>query len=234
MLCGLIGLLYDVHGNLPALEAVLEDARAVGVGRWIVGGDVVLFGAWPAETVERLRDLADAAWLRGNTDRWLIDDSDRPDGAGWAAEDCVAALDDATVRELAALPFDIREGDTLYVHASPTSDMRSFLPEPADDEAELLGDVPDDVGLLVFGHTHLPFARGAGGVQLVNPGSVGMPLDGDQRAAWAVIGDDGRVEHRRVAYDFERSAQALLERFGDKEWTNALAARVRQARFDAG
>jgi len=89
------------------------------------------------------------------------------------------------------------------------------------------------VRLLVFGHTHLPFARRAGDVQLINPGSVGMPLDGDQRAAWAVVGDDGRVEHRRVAYDFERSAQALLERFGDKEWTNALAARVRRARFDA-
>src|SRR3954469_10561965 len=171
MLRALIGLLYDVHGNLPALEAVLEDARGLDVGRWIVGGDVVLFGAWPAETIARLRDLADAEWLRGNTDRWLIDDSDRPDGATWAAEDCVAALDDATVRELAGLPFDISEGDMLYVHASPASDMRSFLPDTGDDAEERLAGGPGGVRLLVFGHTHLPFARRAGDVQLINPGS---------------------------------------------------------------
>ena len=108
---------------------MLTDARGAGVGRWIVGGDVVLFGAWPAETVARLRELADAAWLRGNTDRWLIDGSDRPETAGAAAEDCVAALDEQTVAELAGLPFDVREGSTLYVHASAASDMRSFLPE---------------------------------------------------------------------------------------------------------
>src|SRR3954452_10406917 len=78
MLRALLGLLYDIHGNLPALEAVLGDARGLDVERWIVGGDVVLFGAWPAETVARLRELDEADWLRGNTDRWLIDDSDRP------------------------------------------------------------------------------------------------------------------------------------------------------------
>jgi len=227
----MLGLLYDVHGNLHALEAVLDDARGAGVDRWIVGGDVVLFGAWPAETVARLHDAADAEWLRGNTDRWLVDDSDRPDGASAAAEDCVAALDEATVRELAGLPFDLDEDDVLFVHASTVSDMRSFLPEPADDEDELRAAIPDGVRLLVFGHTHLPFEREAGGVRLVNPGSVGMPLDGDPRAAWAVIHDDGRVEHRRVAYDHERSADALAERFGDKQWTRDLAARVRHARF---
>ena len=225
----MLGLLYDVHGNLPALEAVLGDARGAGVGRWIVGGDVVLFGAWPAETVARLRELADAAWLRGNTDRWLIDGSDRPTTASAAAEDCVAALDEQTVAELAGLPFDVREGSTLYVHASAASDMRSFLPEPGEDEDELLDAVPGGVQLLVFGHTHLAFAREARGVRLVNPGSVGMPLDGDPRAAYAVVHDDGRVEHRRVAYDHERSAAAIPERFGEKPWTAALAGRLRAA-----
>jgi diadenosine tetraphosphatase ApaH/serine/threonine PP2A family protein phosphatase len=233
MLWAVIGLLYDVHGNLPALEAVLDDARGLGVGRWIVGGDVVLFGAWPAETVARLRELADADWLRGNTDRWLVDDSDRPPVATAATEDCVGALDDATVRELAGLPFDIGAPDALYVHASAASDMRSFLPEPTDDEPELLEAIPAGTRRLVFGHTHLPFARTAGDVELVNPGSVGMPLDGDHRAAWAVVHDDGRVEHRRVAYDHERSAGALAERFGEKDWTAALAARVRAARMVA-
>jgi putative phosphoesterase len=231
MLRALIGLLYDVHGNLPALEAVLADAAGLDVERWIVGGDVVLFGAWPAETVARLRELGEADWLRGNTDRWLVDDSDRPPPAAAAAADCVAALDEATVRELAGLPFDVGDDEELFVHASAVSDMRSFLPEPADDEAELLAAVPAGTRRLVFGHTHLPFARTAGEVELVNPGSVGMPLDGDPRAAWAVVHDDGRVEHRRVAYDHERSAAALAERFGEQEWTAALAQRVRAARM---
>ena len=227
----MLGLLYDVHGNLPALEAVLGDARALGVHGWVVGGDVVLFGAWPAETVARLRELADASWLRGNTDRWLDDDADRPPVATAAAEDCRAALDAAAVRELVELPFEVREGEELYVHASAASDMRSFMPKPADDEGELLEAIPGGVALLVFGHTHLPFVREARGVRLVNPGSVGMPLDGDPRAAWAVVHDDGRVEHRRVGYDHERSAASLVDRFGDKEWTRTIAGRVRNARF---
>src|SRR5438105_4478879 len=97
--------------------------------RWIVGGDVVLFGAWPAEMYARMRELADAAWLRGNTDRWLRDDSDRPPVASAAAEACRGALSENTVDELAGLPFDAREGDALYVHASALNDMRSFFPE---------------------------------------------------------------------------------------------------------
>ena len=224
----MLGLLYDVHGNLSALEAVLADARELGVGRWIIGGDVALFGPHPAETVARLRELADAAWLRGNTDRWLVEEPE----PGWQPGiDARAELGDTTADELGALPFDIREGDVLYVHASTLDDMTSFLPQPADNEDELLDGVPAGTRRLVFGHTHLPFRREARGIELVNPGSVGMPLDGDHRAAYAVVHDDGRVEHRRVAYLHERSAAAILERFGEKEWTETIARRLRTARF---
>jgi putative phosphoesterase len=225
----MIGLLYDVHGNLPALEAVLEDAQATGVRRWVVGGDVALFGPFPAETVARLRALQNAAWLCGNTDRWITD----PPGdevMESAAASCRPALGDDIAQELGALPFSIRDGATLYVHAGPTDDMTSFQPEPADDEPELLAAVPEDVRTLVFGHTHLAFARRAGDVLLVNPGSVGMPLDGDQRAAWAVQHDDGRIEHRRVVYDHEGAAAALEERFGDAPWVELIAGRLRRAR----
>ena len=71
----------------------------------------------------------------------------------------------------------------------------------------------------MFGHTHLPFARvRPDGIQLLNPGSVGLPFDGDPCAAYALVRDDGSIEHRRVSYDFLASAEAVRERFGDAEW----------------
>ncbi len=85
----------------------------------------------------------------------------------------------------------------------------------------------------MFGHTHLAFRRSttgpAGEIELVNPGSVGMPLDGDARAAYGLIGPDDELEHRRVAYDHAASAAALRERFGG-EWTEMIARRIERSR----
>jgi len=225
----MLGLLYDVHGNLPALEAVLGDAG--DVDRWMLGGDYTLFGAWPEETVERLRSL-DAAWIRGNGERWTASPGDAPEPAQGAVAWCAHQLGAATAAEMAALPQTHRDGDTLYCHGSPASDVLSFLPEPAADESELLEGISQGVRLLVFGHTHLPFAREAAcGLELVNPGSVGMPFDGDPRAAYAVMGDPGTgVEHRRVAYDHHASAAAVRERMG--EAGEQAARRIERAAFD--
>ena len=74
----MLAALYDIHGNLPALEAVLADARAAGARSWVLGGDFALMGPWPVETLERLRALEGAHWIRGNADRWLADASDAP------------------------------------------------------------------------------------------------------------------------------------------------------------
>jgi predicted phosphodiesterase len=229
----MLALVYDIHGNLPALEAVLDDAAARGATAHLLGGDVAAFGAWPAETVARLRELPGASWIRGNTERWLADRSDLPSDAPMhaAALACREALGDAIADELAALPERARVAPaTLAVHASPVSDMRSFAPRATDDDAELLGDVRS--GRLVFGHTHLAFRRRAGDVELVNPGSVGMPFDGDHRAAYALLPEDGEVEHHRVRYDHEGSAAELERRFGDEAWVQLVAARLRTARFD--
>ena len=225
----MLALLYDVHGNLPALEAVLEDARGTGTGRHLLGGDYALFGAWPRETVQRLREL-DAQWIRGNGERWTAHPSDAPEAVHGAIERCREMLGDTVVEELASLPETITEGTTLYCHGSPVSDVRSFLPEPAGDEAELLLGV--EAERLVFGHTHLPFRRESGGIELVNPGSVGMPFDGDHRAAYALVRDDGTVEHRRVSYDHAASARAVREALGEAGET--LARRIERARVDAG
>ena len=224
------GLLYDIHGNLPALEAVLADASAAGVETFLLGGDYALFGAWPVETVERLRGL-DAVWIRGNGERWTAAPDDAPEPVRGAIARCRELLGESLVVELSALPKSHTDGETLFCHGSPRSDVRSFLPEPGDDEAELLEGV--DRALLVFGHTHLAFTRSAerGEVQLLNPGSVGMPFDGDHRAAWAVLGDDGMVEHRRVAYDHAASAAAVRERLG--EAGEVPARRIERASADA-
>jgi predicted phosphodiesterase len=222
-----LGLLYDVHGNLPALEAVLGDAG--DVDSWVLGGDYTLFGAWPRETVERLRGL-DAQWIRGNGERWTAAPSEAPDVVQGAIERCHELLGAELVGELAALPESLAGDETLYCHGSPVSDVQSFLPEPAPDEEELMGSVAS--GRLVFGHTHFAFARtGARGVELVNPGSAGMPLDGDHRAAYAVVRDDGSVEHRRVAYDHHASADAIRERIGPGG--EQAARRLERASFDA-
>jgi diadenosine tetraphosphatase ApaH/serine/threonine PP2A family protein phosphatase len=144
------------------------------------------------------------------------------------------ALGYAVADELGALPESAALGDTVRAwHGSPVSDVQSFLPEPGEDEDELLIGVTDS--RLYFGHTHLQFRRTAEGpngpVELVNPGSVGMPLDGDHRAAYALVGDDGAIEFRRVEYDWQASADALRERYGDPEWVGIVTGRIERAKL---
>ncbi len=232
----MLALLYDVHGNAAALETVIADARAQGADHWVLGGDYTLFGPHPEATLALLRSLSPAMWIRGNGERWTAAPDTAPDNpvvpAAIAA--CREALGDATVAELGELPEQgVHEG-TRYVHGSSVSDVRSFFPQPADDEPELLADVAEP--RLVFGHTHLPFRRisAVGGIELVNPGSVGMPFDGDHRAGYALIGPDRRVEHRRVPYDHAAAAAAQRARWPGADWAETVARRIEQARMDVG
>ena len=217
----MLALLYDIHGNLPALEAVLADVS--DADEFLLGGDYASFGAWPVETIDRLREL-DAEWIRGNVDRWLVDSSDIPELMVPLVERSREMIGEELCRELAALPESTTRRGTLYCHASPLSDLDSFYPEPHDTDAQRLMGV--EAERVVFGHTHLSFDRpGPGGIQLVNPGSVGMPLDGDHRAAYAVI-DGDRVERRRVDYDWRKSVAAVRDRVGELP-----ARRMELARF---
>jgi diadenosine tetraphosphatase ApaH/serine/threonine PP2A family protein phosphatase len=232
----MLALLYDVHGNATALDAVLADARAHGAGRWLLGGDYCLFGPEPEAALERLRALAPALWLRGNGERWCA----HPDDLGGdvhpivpdAIAACREALGTATIEELGDLPEQGVHEDTRFVHASPVSDVRSFLPQPAPDEAELLADVGEP--RLVFGHTHLPFRRISmtRGIELVNPGSVGLPFDRDPRAAYALVHPDRRIEHRRIPYDHGAAAARMRERWPGATWAETVARRIEQSRGD--
>ncbi len=228
----MIAVLYDVHGNLAALDVVLEDARSAGAEQWILGGDYALFGGWPAETVARLRALEPAVWVRGNVDRWTGDPAEAPDDPGvrGAIADCRGALGDAVADELGALPFEAELAGARIVHASPVSDLRSFAPEAGPEDEELLDGTTHS--RLLFGHTHVQFRRtaGAAGVELVNPGSVGMPLDGDPRSAYALIHPDGSLELRRVAYDTSAAVARLREAFGERPWVEMISGRLERSR----
>jgi predicted phosphodiesterase len=208
-----LGILYDIHGNLPALERVLGDAQAEGVDRWLLGGDYGTPSPWPLETLDRLRTLEPATWIRGNGERWLRDPPlDRPEVME-VYELFTGGLPDDVVAWLYGLRPQAELDGVLYVHGSPLADDDSFAPQAQEGEERLLAGVRDR--LVVFGHSHQQFRRpGPENTELLNPGSVGMPLDGDVRAAWAVRDDDGEFGFRRTEYDVQRAADAYREMGG--------------------
>ena len=202
----MVAALYDIHGNLPALDEVLKDAEAAGADTYLLGGDFGSWSPWPGETIERLRGLSNTTWIRGNGERWLREPPlDRPEVmAAFAGQSSGLGTDEGWLYSLQA-QFEL--DGVLYVHGSPLSDVESFPPEPGEDDERMLNGVRDKT--VVFGHSHQQFRRpGPNGTTLINPGSAGMPLDGDVRAAYALRGDDGEFEFRRVEYDVERAAKA--------------------------
>jgi predicted phosphodiesterase len=209
----MLGVLYDIHGNLPALEQVLAQAGELGVDRWLLGGDYGTPSPWPLETLTRLRELENATWIRGNGERWLREPPlDRPEVMS-VYEHLTGGLPEDVVDWLYNLPPQADLDGVLYVHGSPLSDVESFAPEPQADEVRMLDGVRDRT--VVFGHSHQQFRRpGPDSTDLLNPGSVGMPLDGDTRSAWATY-DEGGFTFRRTEYDVERAAAAYREMGGD-------------------
>ena len=210
----MLGLLYDIHGNIPALERVIEQADDEGINRWLLGGDYGTPSPWPLETLDRLKQLPNATWIRGNGERWLREPPlDRPEVMESYAI-FSGHLPDEVSDWLYALPPQTELDGVLYVHGSPLSDVESFAPQPESDEERLLAGVHDRQ--VVFGHSHQQFRRpGPDGTELLNPGSAGMPLDGDTRSAWAVRYDDGQFEFRRTEYDNQRAADAYRKLGGE-------------------
>jgi predicted phosphodiesterase len=209
----MLAVLYDIHANLPAVEAVLADARAKEATAFFLGGDLVGFGPFQRETLAVLRQLDEPTiCIRGNGERWLREPPvDRPEVVA-NLQDHVRRFSEDEVERLYRLPERAEIDGVVYVHGCWWSDVDSFgrEPEPADElrVGPLVGRT------LVFGHSHLQFRRsGAKDNELVNPGSVGMPLDGDTRAAWAMW--DGReFTFHRTDYDIDRVVAAARD-FGD-------------------
>ena len=207
-----MAVIYDVHGNLPALEEVLAEARAEGVDHVVCGGDVALFGAHPAECAERLRDLGDRLIaVRGNCDRYLLEESEAPDDEVDVLRWTKDALGSELTQWLGGLPAtaEIPDQGALVVHASPRSDEDVMLPDTDEGTvSEMLAG--STASTVLGGHVHIQYRRRVGSQELVNPGSVGLPSDGDRRSAWAVL-EDGQVSFRRTAYDVDAVIDELRQ-----------------------
>jgi putative phosphoesterase len=202
-----VAALYDVHANLPALEAVLVEVERENVDAIVLGGDCIL-GPEPKATLERLRGLGERAlWLRGNTDRLVAGDGASSERHRWVA----AAIGAADVAFLGSLPLTQRLevdglGETLFCHATPRDDEEIVTPLTSDERlASILDGVEADA--VVVGHTHMQEDRLVGGIRWINAGSVGLPYEDEIRAFWALLGPD--VELRRTPFDAGAAARAF-------------------------
>jgi predicted phosphodiesterase len=198
-----VAALYDVHGNLPALRAVLADVERSGVDSIVCGGDLVA-GPMPAACLDRLLELGDSVrFVRGNGDR-EVTERQAPHGASW----CAAQLGDGRLSLVAAWPLTVSIDGALFCHATPRSDSEIVTRLTPDDQlAAALGS--QTVRLVVGGHTHVQVDRRLpSGTRFVNAGSVGRPYEGLRGAFWALL-EDEEVELMRTSYDVEAAAAAI-------------------------
>ena len=211
-----VAAIYDIHGNLPALEAVVEEIRASRVDLIVVGGDVVP-GPMPREALEFLLGLEiPTRFIRGNGDRAVAalmagdEHIDIPAAFRDTIQWNTTQLDAGHQRVMNSWPERTRVeidgiGTVMFCHATPRNDTDIFTREtPEDRLLPLFGSV--DAALVVCGHTHMQFDRRVGDVRVVNAGSVGLPF-GEPGAYWLLLGPG--VEHRRTPYDLDNAARII-------------------------
>jgi putative phosphoesterase len=198
-----IAIVSDVHGNLIALEAVLDDLERQRPDLVVHGGDLAFNGPRPAECVERIRQLG---WpgVRGNMDEALTTHRGRHPSIDWTREQ----LGEEPNRWLQDLALEWRHDEELaLVHAVP-GDLWKAVARDADDAQLRAVYGPLGARLAVYGHIHKPYVRDLGDLTVANTGSVGLPFDGDPRASYLLV-SEGRPEIRRVAYDVERAVREV-------------------------
>jgi predicted phosphodiesterase len=211
-----VAVLADIHGNLPALDAVLSEVGAAGVDAIVLNGDLAT-GPMPAETLDRLAALGSKAiWVRGNADRELVAACDGvldpalPDVARVPTEYAASRLESRHRDLLAGLPLCVTLtvtglGEVRFCHATARSDTEIVLVDsPLERYRDAFAGTAEPT--VVLGHTHMPFDRLADCRRFVNPGSVGMPYGGTG-AFWALLGPD--VVLRRTGYDTSAAAETF-------------------------
>ncbi len=212
-----VAAIYDIHGNLPALDAVLEEIRREGVDRVVVGGDVVP-GPMPREALARLLEIdLPVSFIQGNCEVIVLslmagaDPAALPEQARetmrWTAEQ----LSPEDERVLAGWPKTLRlpvdgTGEVLFCHATPRNENEIFT-RVTPEERLLPVFEGVDASVVVCGHTHMQFDRRVGGVRVVNAGSVGMPFSEPPGAYWLLLGPG--VQLRRTPYDLPLAAERI-------------------------
>jgi predicted phosphodiesterase len=213
-----VAALYDIHGNFPAIEAVLGDVRRAKVERVIVGGDVVP-GPMPRETLTCLLDLdVPVQFIQGNGEVSVLEQLAGRDPAAvpeqfrpiirWTAKQ----LGHEDAQCLDSWPKTLRVdipglGEVVFCHATPRNENEIFTDQtPEDRLLSIFAGL--QVPLVVCGHTHMQFDRRIGNVRVVNAGSVGMPF-GKPGAYWLLLGPD--VQLRQTRYDFAKAAARIRE-----------------------
>ncbi len=237
-----VAVLADIHGNLPALDAVLRDVDAAGVDAVVLDGDIA-DGPMPAPTLDRLAELGDRViWVRGNSDRDLaaaFDGTFQPSGLATNAPAeyyawCAARISRAHRDLLADLPLTVSLdidglGAVVFCHGTARDDNEFILVDsPVSHYRAAFAEVAEQT--VVVGHTHMPFDRLADGRRVINPGSVGLGY-GHPGASWALLGPD--VVLRRTLYDGEAAAAALEAAAPDLPDIGFLAGNVRASASDA-
>ena len=210
-------LLADIHGNIDALLALDAEWRRTGrrPDQIVVLGDLVDYGPAPAEVIDWVRTHAGIA-VRGNHDHTMATGEDCRSAAAFKALSVATReywrprLDEADLDFLRSLPLQARwpddRGPTLLVHATPRDPLFEYRRGDDGDAQwrEALAPIDAAIRTIWLGHTHVPFVRAFDRLRIVNPGSLGMPKDGDPRGCYA-IWEDGRIRLERIAYDVERT-----------------------------
>ena len=218
-----VAVLADIHGVLPALEAVLGEADVQAADVVVLAGDIAS-GPQPVETLDLLSGLGErVVWVRGNADRELVEmvrgtfAGEPPDAVSpWAAEQLRADQ----VQLLAGLPLSVTIGDVLFCHATPRDDIEMVLVDsPISRWAQVFTGLPEEIRTVVCGHTHMPYARQVDRRQVVNAGSVGMPY-GAPGPTWALLSQYG-VQLRYTPLDTGKAADRIVSEStypGREEW----------------
>jgi putative phosphoesterase len=212
-----IAALYDIHGNLPALEAVVRDVRGQGVDQIVIGGDV-LPGPLPCEALDYLFDLdIPMRFISGNGDRMVLEHmAGKIDGipeqarawVGWTAQQLGTEYQKVVASWLPTLRLEIDGlGEVLFCHATPRNDTEIFTRLTAEEKLRPVFDGAN-ADIVVCGHTHMQFDRMVGRIRVINAGSVGMPF-GEPGAYWLLLGPD--VSLRCTAYDIGAAADWIAE-----------------------
>jgi predicted phosphodiesterase len=242
-----VAALYDIHGNRPALAAVLAEVDARGADVILVGGDVAA-GPLPRATLDLLTPRGERVrFIRGNADRGIVAARRQPppdEAYPWARQErwAAAQLTPAQVELLAGLDATAQLaipglGAVLFCHGTPRSDEEILTRiSPAERVADALAGVTAD--LVVCGHTHVQYDRTIAGHRLVNAGSVGMPYEGEPAARWALLGPE--VTLMRTPYDVDAAGVEIraggypdADEFVRRFLVSPFSAEEVSARFEA-